>query len=56
MIFPSIGSCKNKCGSNNLDSGSDCSCDVDCLRIGNCCDNFENECHLEISIIIFIIF
>jgi len=49
MIFPSTGSCKNKCGTNNLESESDCSCDVDCLRNGNCCDNFERECPLEIS-------
>ncbi len=51
MIFPSIGSCKKKCGINNLDSETDCSCDFDCLRLGNCCDDFETECPLEMSII-----
>merc|ERR1712037_1071768 len=49
MIYPSTNSCKNKCGLNNLEEDKDCSCDVNCLRNGNCCDDFEKACPLELE-------
>jgi len=48
MIFPSKGSCYNKCGYQ--DKVIDCSCNIDCLKNGNCCDDFEKECQSELSI------
>jgi len=53
MIFPSKGSCYNKCGFQGLNK--DCSCNVDCLKNSNCCDDFEKECSSEWSKIFFII-
>lgn len=49
MIFPSTNSCKNNCGFNNIDKEKDCSCSVNCLREGNCCDDFQKECSLELG-------
>jgi len=46
-IFPSINSCKDKCGDNSYEH--DCSCKHTCLRRGNCCDDFEKECKDEIE-------
>ncbi len=46
-IFPSSFSCKSKCGNHSLES--DCSCRHNCLRRGNCCDDFEKECKEEIE-------
>jgi len=49
-IFPSLSSCKGKCGIDR----SDCSylicktrCNIDCIRKGNCCDDFDMECPIE---------
>ena len=45
-IFPSKGSCFDKCGNFNMQL--DCSCRHTCMRRGNCCDDFEKECYKEI--------
>ena len=47
MIFPSKGSCHDKCG--NQDKNSDCSCNINCFKNSDCCDDFEKECQTEIS-------
>ena len=46
-IFPSSHSCKNKCGGHNFNH--DCSCKSTCMRKGNCCDDFEKFCSLEVQ-------
>lgn len=46
-IFPSLYSCKNKCNNETIEF--DCSCKHTCLRIGNCCDDFEKECQEEVK-------
>jgi hypothetical protein len=45
MIFPSRHSCKGSCGDNL----SDCSCNVSCLQLGNCCDDFDLKCPSEMK-------
>ncbi len=44
-IFPSRAGCKDKCGVDHIKA--DCSCKYECLRQGNCCDDFEKECKDE---------
>lgn len=46
-IFPSVYSCKDKCGIHAFQA--DCSCKYSCLRRGNCCDDFEKECKQELK-------
>lgn len=43
-VFPSKGSCNNKCG---VKYNLDCSCEAECFRYGNCCEDFEKQCPLE---------
>jgi hypothetical protein len=45
-IFPSRAGCKDKCGVDHIKA--DCSCTNECLRQGNCCDDFEKECKDEL--------
>ena len=38
----SIGSCSNICGKTSID----CSCEVHCVSLGNCCSDYGNKCEL----------
>lgn len=42
-IFPSRSSCRGKCGTL-VGSEMDCSCHQDCFRLGNCCQDIEDNC------------
>ena len=46
-IFPSGKSCNSMCGIKYLFSKVHCSCEYDCLLLGNCCEDFYNECYQE---------
>lgn len=50
-VFPSRATCLNKCGMEfNLLNGMDCSCNVNCLQKGNCCQDIDEYCSNIISI------
>lgn len=42
-ISPSKSSCKLRCG-RNVDYEMDCSCNKDCFRKGDCCQDVEDYC------------
>lgn len=49
-VFPSKSTCHNKCGIEmSLLDGMDCSCNVNCLQKGNCCEDLETFCPNSIS-------
>lgn len=44
-VYPSKSTCREKCNLGiNAAVGMDCACDKECLRRGNCCQDFDDFC------------